>query len=124
MDGIQWIHGWKKNGWKTPTNSRQEWRTLAALDEANRRHKVTWNWVKGHLRPRREQNAPTNSRAKAWQRSRKARSAAAAPKPEHVLFGVALSGEKGRLAIEGFDGSASATVSPSFRAAIARCRTR
>ena len=50
MDGIsKWIHGWKKNGWKTadkkPVKNGELWQ---ALDEANKRHKVTWNWVKGH----------------------------------------------------------------------------
>ena len=49
-DGIsKWIHGWKRNGWKTadkkPVKNGELWQ---ALDEANRRHKVTWNWVKGH----------------------------------------------------------------------------
>ena len=50
MDGISgWIHGWKRNGWKTadkkPVKNAELWQ---ALDEANRRHKVTWEWVKGH----------------------------------------------------------------------------
>ncbi len=50
MDGIsKWIHGWKKNGWKTadkkPVKNGELWQ---ALDDANRRHQVTWNWVKGH----------------------------------------------------------------------------
>jgi ribonuclease HI len=50
MDGISsWIHGWKRNGWRTadkkPVKNAELWQ---ALDEANRRHKVTWNWVKGH----------------------------------------------------------------------------
>ena len=50
MDGIsKWIHGWKKNGWKTadkkPVKNGELWQ---GLDEANRRHKVTWHWVKGH----------------------------------------------------------------------------
>jgi ribonuclease HI len=50
MDGIsKWIHGWKKNGWKTadkkPVKNGELWQ---ALDTANRRHEVTWNWVKGH----------------------------------------------------------------------------
>ena len=44
-----WINGWKKNGWKTadkkPVKNGELWQ---ALDEANRRHQVTWNWVKGH----------------------------------------------------------------------------
>ena len=50
MDGINgWIHGWKKRGWKTadnkPVKNVELWQ---ALDEANRRHKVTWHWVRGH----------------------------------------------------------------------------
>jgi ribonuclease HI len=49
-DGItKWIHGWKKNGWKTadkkPVKNAELWR---ALDEAIVRHKITWRWVKGH----------------------------------------------------------------------------
>ena len=50
MDGISgWIHGWKRNGWKTadkkPVKNDELWQ---ALDEANRRHQVKWHWVKGH----------------------------------------------------------------------------
>lgn len=45
----QWIHGWKKNGWKTsakkPVKNAELWQ---ALDEALARHSVSWNWVKGH----------------------------------------------------------------------------
>lgn len=49
-DGIGgWIEGWKKNGWKTaarqPVKNVELWQ---ALDEARKRHKVTWRWVKGH----------------------------------------------------------------------------
>jgi len=44
-----WIHGWKKNGWKTadkkPVKNVDLW---LKLDEALARHKVTWHWVKGH----------------------------------------------------------------------------
>nr|WP_321458220.1 ribonuclease HI [uncultured Cohaesibacter sp.] len=44
-----WIHGWKKNGWKTaakkPVKNAELW---MALDEALKRHKVEWHWVKGH----------------------------------------------------------------------------
>nr|WP_321483847.1 ribonuclease HI [uncultured Cohaesibacter sp.] len=44
-----WIHGWKKNGWKTaakkPVKNAELWQ---ALDEALKRHKVDWHWVKGH----------------------------------------------------------------------------
>jgi ribonuclease HI len=50
MDGVtKWIHGWKKNGWKTadkkPVKNDDLWKLL---DEANARHEVTWKWVKGH----------------------------------------------------------------------------
>jgi len=45
----QWIHNWKRNGWKTaakkPVKNVDLWR---ALDEQVARHKVTWKWVKGH----------------------------------------------------------------------------
>ncbi len=45
----QWIHGWKRNGWKTsakkPVKNAELWQ---ALDEALARHTVSWNWVKGH----------------------------------------------------------------------------
>ena len=44
-----WIHGWKKNGWKTsakkPVKNVDLWQ---ALDEAVKRHKISWHWVKGH----------------------------------------------------------------------------
>ena len=50
QDGIsQWIHGWKKRGWKTadkkPVKNEDLWRRL---DEARLRHDVDWRWVKGH----------------------------------------------------------------------------
>ena len=45
----EWIHGWKKRGWKNaakkPVKNADLWR---ALDEAAGRHKVEWRWVKGH----------------------------------------------------------------------------
>jgi ribonuclease HI len=49
-DGItKWIHGWKKNGWKTadkkPVKNVELWQRL---DAALARHHVTWHWVKGH----------------------------------------------------------------------------
>lgn len=44
-----WIHGWKKNGWKTadkkPVKNADLW---LQLDEAQKRHKIDWRWVKGH----------------------------------------------------------------------------
>ena len=58
-DGINgWIEGWKRNGWKTaakqPVKNAELWQ---ALDEARRRHNVTWHWVKGHA------GHPENERA-------------------------------------------------------------
>ena len=44
-----WIHGWKRNGWKTaskkPVKNVDLWQ---ALDAAQTRHSVTWQWIKGH----------------------------------------------------------------------------
>ena len=44
-----WIHGWKRNGWKTadkkPVKNEDLWRRL---DSAIERHDITWHWVKGH----------------------------------------------------------------------------
>ena len=49
-DGVtKWIHGWKKNGWRTsdkkPVKNVDLWKRL---DEALGRQKVHWHWVKGH----------------------------------------------------------------------------
>jgi ribonuclease HI len=49
-DGIsKWIHGWKRNGWKTadkkPVKNVDLWQRL---DQAIQRHEVHWRWVKGH----------------------------------------------------------------------------
>jgi len=45
----QWIHGWKRNGWRTagkdPVKNADLWQRL---DELARAHDVTWHWVKGH----------------------------------------------------------------------------
>lgn len=64
-DGVtKWIHGWKKNGWKTadkkPVKNAELWQ---ALDEAARRHTVEWVWVKGH------NGDPGNERADALARA-------------------------------------------------------
>jgi ribonuclease HI len=44
-----WIHGWKKNGWRTadkkPVKNDDLWRQLDALA---RQHDIEWLWVKGH----------------------------------------------------------------------------
>lgn len=58
-DGVTgWIHGWKRNGWKTsakkPVKNVELWQRL---DAAQSRHDVTWEWVKGHA------GHPENERA-------------------------------------------------------------
>lgn len=44
-----WMHGWKRNGWKTstrkPVKNVDLWQRL---DEAQARHDVAWEWIKGH----------------------------------------------------------------------------
>ena len=54
----QWIHGWKRNGWKTadrkPVKNAELWQRLEA---AAARHDITWHWVKGHA------GHPENERA-------------------------------------------------------------
>jgi ribonuclease HI len=49
-DGItKWIHGWKRNGWRTaakkPVANAELWQRL---DAACAPHQVDWRWVKGH----------------------------------------------------------------------------
>ena len=58
-----WIHGWKKNGWKTadkkPVKNVDLWQRL---ETAANRHQVRWHWVKGHA------GHPENERADALAR--------------------------------------------------------
>jgi ribonuclease HI len=53
-----WIHGWKKNGWRTkgrePVKNADLWQLL---DEQVQQHQVSWNWVRGHA------GHPENERA-------------------------------------------------------------
>ena len=45
----QWIHGWKRNGWKTSQKQPVKNKTLwQRLDDAVEKHTVEWLWVKGH----------------------------------------------------------------------------
>ena len=49
-DGItKWIHGWRKNGWRTadkkPVKNAELWQELV---EACASHTIDWRWVKGH----------------------------------------------------------------------------
>ncbi|TVR48955.1 MAG: ribonuclease HI [Rhodobacteraceae bacterium] len=59
-----WIHGWKRNGWRTaarkPVKNVELWQRL---DAAQARHKVRWEWVKGHA------GHPENERADALARA-------------------------------------------------------
>jgi ribonuclease HI len=59
----EWIHGWKKRGWRTadrqPVKNAELWREL---DELAARHHVEWHWVKGHA------GHPENERADALAR--------------------------------------------------------
>ncbi len=45
----QWIHNWKRNGWKTaakkPVKNADLWREL---DQEVAQHQVEWAWIKGH----------------------------------------------------------------------------
>ena len=54
----EWIHGWKRNGWKTadkkPVKNADLWQTL---DQLAAGHKIDWRWVKGHA------GHPENERA-------------------------------------------------------------
>jgi len=58
-DGItKWVHGWQRNGWRTadrkPVKNADLWQ---ALVEASRRHRIDWQWVRGHA------GHPENERA-------------------------------------------------------------
>jgi len=49
-NGIEtWIHGWRRNGWKTSdkkaVKNEDLWRELDTLAKL---HRITWHWVKGH----------------------------------------------------------------------------
>jgi ribonuclease HI len=56
----EWIHGWKRNGWKTSdkkdVKNKQLW---VELDELRKQHEIEWHWVKGHA------GHPENERADA-----------------------------------------------------------
>jgi ribonuclease HI len=59
LKGIsEWIHGWKRNGWRTadkkPVKNADLWQ---ALDAVAARHALKWVWIKGHA------GHPENERA-------------------------------------------------------------
>lgn len=45
----EWIHGWRRKGWRNsqgkPVENRELWEELY---EATQPHKIKWVWVKGH----------------------------------------------------------------------------
>ena len=45
----EWIHNWKKNGWKTankqPVKNKELW---TELDLMTSEFEIKWSWVKGH----------------------------------------------------------------------------
>ena len=50
LQGIEeWIHNWKKRGWKgankKPVKNIELWKEL---DELRDKHNIKWNWGKGH----------------------------------------------------------------------------
>ena len=58
-DGItKWIHGWRRNGWKTadrkPVKNAELWQELV---DAAAPHRIEWHWVKAHA------GHPENERA-------------------------------------------------------------
>lgn len=60
----EWIHAWRRRGWKTTDGAdvlnRDLWETLAALAAARRETgPVAWHWVRGHT------GVPGNERADA-----------------------------------------------------------
>lgn len=61
MKGMtEWLPGWKAKGWKNaakkPVKNQDLWQML---DKEVQRHRVKWNWVKGH------NGDPLNERADA-----------------------------------------------------------
>ncbi|RDJ23645.1 ribonuclease HI [Bosea caraganae] len=59
-----WIHGWKKNGWRTadkkPVKNEELWKRL---DTALKQHKIEWKWVKGHAGDAMNERADALARA-------------------------------------------------------------
>ena len=45
----EWINGWIRKGWinssKQPVKNKELW---VELDRLNRRHRVSWVWIRGH----------------------------------------------------------------------------
>ncbi|MEX2527180.1 MAG: ribonuclease H [Gemmatimonadota bacterium] len=51
----EWIHGWKRRGWKRKTGEVENRELWQELDATARRHEMDWEWVRGHAgHPRNE----------------------------------------------------------------------
>ena len=51
----EWIHGWKRRGWKRKAGPIENLELWQALDRVMARHDVDWHWVRGHAgHPRNE----------------------------------------------------------------------
>lgn len=81
-DGLtKWIHGWKRNGWKTaakkPVKNEDLWKRLEAA--AARHQGLQWKWVKGHA------GDPGNERADELARlgAEEAKGSKSPPPEEH-----------------------------------------
>ena len=45
----EWIHNWKKNGWKTANKQEVKNKDLwTELDQLANEFEISWNWVKAH----------------------------------------------------------------------------
>ncbi|MEM5469022.1 ribonuclease HI [Celeribacter marinus] len=59
-----WIHGWKRNGWKTankkPVKNVDLWQRIEAAQVT---HTVTWKWIKGHAGHAENEHADELARA-------------------------------------------------------------
>ena len=45
----EWVHNWKKNGWKTANKQDVKNKELwLELDLLNNEFEISWNWVKAH----------------------------------------------------------------------------
>ena len=60
----EWIHGWKRNGWRTaskdPVKNAELWQRL---DAAQAQHTVSWRWIKGHAGHAENERADALARA-------------------------------------------------------------
>lgn len=60
----EWIHTWKRKGWRTaggpPVKNVELWQRL---DAAQARHQVVWTWIKGHAGHAENERADALARA-------------------------------------------------------------